>query len=142
MYDLLNTGFILFSAIFFIGMLYALARVINNASDLEWEHLISLRSREGKQRGDWDQIGKGLGVILCGWLPAVYVFSPKMDAVGLALVMGVALAYLGGVSGYAALLRSRQGSIETTSVTEIAPVSKITETRMETQPIATEPDPK
>lgn len=139
MYDLFKTGFMLFSAIFFIGMLYALARVINNTSDLEWAHLISSRSMDGKQWGDWNQIGKGLGVILCVWLPAVYVYSPKMDAVGLALVMGVALAYLGGVSGYAALLRSRQGSIETTSVTEIAPVSKITETRTETQPIAMEP---
>ena len=143
MYDLFNTGFMLFTAIFFIVVLYAIVRVINNASnDLEWAHLISSRSMDGKQWGDWNQIGKGLGVILCVWLPAVYVYSPKMDAVGLALVMGVALAYLGGVSGYAALLRSRQGGIETTRVTEIAPVSKITETRLETQPIAPEPEPK
>ena len=143
MYDLFNTSFMLFTAIFFIVVLYAIVRVINNASnDLEWAHLISSRSMDGKQWGDWNQIGKGLGVILCVWLPAVYVYSPKMDAVGLALVMGVALAYLGGVSGYAALLRSRQGGIETTRVTEIAPVSKITETRLETQPIAPEPEPK
>lgn len=142
MYDLFNTGFMLFSAVFFVVILYALNRIINSDDNkLEWAHLISSRTIEGAQRASWNEIGKGLGVILCVWLPAVYVYSPKMDAGGLALVMGVALAYLGGVSGYAALLRSRQGGVETTKVTEIIPVSKVTETRTETQPIAREPGP-
>lgn len=143
MYDLFNTGFMLFSVVFFIGLLYAMVRVINNASnDLEWEHLISSRSIDGKQWLDWNKIGQGLGAILCVWMPAVYVYSPKMDALGLAAVMGVALAYLGSVSGYAATLRAKQGGVETTTVTEMMPVSKVTETRTETQPIAPEPEPK
>lgn len=107
---------------------------IINSSDnsLEWSHLISSRAADGIQYADWNKIGQGCGIILCLWLPAVYVNSDKMDAMGLAAVMGVALAYLGSVSGYAATLRSRRGTTATTLVTESP--SKTTETKLETPP--------
>lgn len=106
--------------------------LIINSSDnsLEWSHLISSRADDGNQYADWNKIGQGCGVMLCMWLPAVYVYSDKMEAMGLAAVMGVALAYLGSVSGYAATLRARRGTTETTLITESP--SKTTETKTET----------
>jgi len=105
---------------FALGLLFTLVKVVNSTGNtLEWWHLVSTRSANGVQFADWNKIGQGCGVVLCTVLPAVYVYSPKMDAVGLAAVMGVALLYLGGVSGYAANLRSKQGS----RVTETEPAS-------------------
>lgn len=113
----------------FIVIVVAVARVFrNDENDIQWADLISVMAQNGKQKGDWNQIGKGGGVILCIALPFIYVYSPGMDAMGLAAVMGVALAYLGSVSAYAATLRSKQGSIETTRITEAAPLSRTTET--------------
>ena len=121
------------TAIVVLCFLFALVRIINSTeNDLEWSHLISTRSVNGTY-ADWNKIGQGLGVVLCTWLPAVYVYSPKMDAAGLALVMGVALAYLGGVSGYAATLRSKQGSVETKRVTESNIDKTVTDTKVETK---------
>jgi hypothetical protein len=103
----------------FLGLLFALIKIVNSAGNsLEWWHLVSSRAQDGSQYADWNKIGQGCGVMLCVGLPTVYVYSPKMEAVGLAAVMGVALLYLGGVSGYAANLRSKQGS----RVTETEPV--------------------
>ena len=114
-------------------LMLALVRVINsNSNDLEWWHLISTRGAAGETFADWNKIGQGLGVLLCVWLPAVYVYSSKMEAMGLAAVMGVALAYLGGVSSYAATLRSKQGAVETTKITESTPAKTVTETKLET----------
>jgi|GEM_PF-5565538 len=126
------------TAIIVLILLFALVRIINGANTLEWTDLVSTIGRDGKQHADWNQIGKGLGAVLCTWLPAVYVYSPKLEAMGLAAVMGVALAYLGGVSGYAAMLRSKQGTVETTHTTEPAPdpaATKVTEKTVETPPI-------
>ena len=101
------------TAIIVIAALVALIHIINGAEELEWVHLVSTRTVDGYQRADWNKIGQGLGVVLSVWLPAVYVYSPKMEATGLAAVLGVVLLYLGGVSSYAATLRARQGTVET-----------------------------
>src|SRR3990172_7195981 len=107
------------SVIALLLFVWSIIRVINNADNgLEWEHLFSSRGADGKQYADWNKIGAGAGVVISVWLPAVYAYSDKADGTGIAAVMGVALAYLGSVSGYAAVLRARRGTIETTSTTE------------------------
>jgi hypothetical protein len=117
-------------------LLLVFVRTINASNNtLEWWHLISAKAADGSQWASWDQIGRGLGVVLCFWLPAVYAYSPKMDAGGLAMVMGVALAYLGGVSAYAATLKARQGTVETSRVTEPASAQRVIENKIETPPI-------
>lgn len=127
---------ILATALLFIVIVVAIARAFrNDDNDIQWSDLISIRSQDGKQKGDWNQIGKGGGVILCIALPFIYVYSPGMEAVGLAAVMGVALAYLGSVSAYAATLRSKQGTVETVKTIEMipaAPAVTVTQTRTET----------
>jgi hypothetical protein len=90
-----------------------LARIINSHdNDLEWATLVA-KQTSGGLSADWDKIGQGCGVILSLWLPAVYAYTEKVDAVGLSIVMGTALLYLGGVSAYAATLRARKGTVET-----------------------------
>lgn len=122
---------IIVTVVLFIGLLYAFIRIISNTSGLEWAHLVSSRSNAGEQWADWNPIGKGGGVVICLTIPFIYVYSPGMDGLGLAGVMGVSLGYLGGISAYAATLRSKQGSKETTFVTEETPLSRTTETIVE-----------
>lgn len=130
---------IIVTVLVFIVIVIAVARVMrSDKTDIQWADLISVLAHNGAQRADWNQIGKGGGVILCIALPFIYVYSPGMDAIGLAAVMGVALAYLGGVSAYAANLRSKQGTVETVRTVEMAPVATVTQTRTETPLPATE----
>jgi hypothetical protein len=125
------------SVILLLFLLFLVRTINSNNNNLEWWHLFSTRGADGKPYADWDKIGKGVGVMMCIWLPAVYVYSSKMEAMGLAAVMGVALGYLGAVSGYAATLRSKQGTVVTEKVTEpAAPVpAKVTTTKTETPPV-------
>jgi hypothetical protein len=115
--------------VFVLLLAYAFIRVVNSLdNNLEWSQLISSKGQDGKQYADWNRIGQGAGVVMCVWLPAVYAHSERSDAVGLAAIMGVALAYLGGVSGYAATLRARRGTIETIVETPAPSSSKKTTT--------------
>ena len=124
---------------FALGLLFALVKVVNSTGNtLEWWHLVSSRAANGVQFADWNKIGQGCGVVICTVLPAVYVYSPKMDAIGLAAVMVVALLYLGGVSGYAANLRAKQGSRETVTEPAAEPVPMKT-TVTETPPLGAKP---
>lgn len=119
------------ASVLLLVLIIKLVRTINSSKNsLEWEHLVSSRGADGIQYADWNKIGQGCGIMLCLWLPAVYVYSDKMDAIGLAAVMGVALTYLGSVSGYAATLRARRGTTETTLTTDSP--SRTTETKTET----------
>lgn len=116
-------------------LLWALTKVIDDDdNDLDLADLVSIRGLDGKQHPSWDPIGRGVGVLLCAILPTAYSFSERADAGGIALILTVVLAYLGGVSGYAATLRARQGTIETTRITEpaIEDTMKTTITKVET----------
>jgi hypothetical protein len=89
-------------------LLYAAYRVINRDSNsLQWEDLVSSKAADGVQRADWNKIGMGCGVVLSMVIPFTYAHRDGVDASGLAIIMGVSLTYLGGVSAYAATLRSK-----------------------------------
>jgi len=96
--------------LFFLLVLIFIAHIMNSKNDLQWFHLVSVRADDGKQYASWNQIGQGMGVVVSVWMPFLYVNSPKMDALGLAAVMGVSLLYLGGVSGYSKYIRAKQNS--------------------------------
>lgn len=137
MYDI----FQVFTAVLLVGIAVSIALAIKSAANsLEFYHLISTEAKDGSYYVDWNRIGQGAGVILCSVIPFIYVYSPKMDATGLAAILGVALAYLGGVSGYAATLRSKQGQVETVRTSEDS--SRVTETKTETPPLSAKGKPK
>jgi hypothetical protein len=111
----------------------ALARIINSKdNELEWATLVASRVGVSGLDANWDKIGQGCGVILALWLPAVYAYTEKVDAVGLALVMGTSLLYLGGVSAYAATLRARKGTVEIVTEPAAAPDTPTKTTKTET----------
>ena len=121
-----------------LAMMVAAVKIINGNNTLEWEHLVSIKSSDGRQIADWDKIGKGCAVILCVLSTIVYTYSPMMEATGLAAILAVVLAYLGGVSAYASTLKARAGAVTTTSVVEPIPDPssvKKTETIVETPPV-------
>ena len=119
------------TALALMAFIWAIVRVINSSdNELEWAHLFSSRSADGRQYADWNKIGQGCGIVLSMWIPAIYTNSEKADGTGVALVLGASLLYLGGVSSYAATLRARRGTVETTSTTESP--SRTTETKTET----------
>lgn len=107
--NLPNTG-VIFTVLFFILILLFAYRVMNNESNtLDWWQLLGSKGDDGKQYADWNKIGQGFGVMIAVWMPFIYVHSDKMDAVGLALVMGASLTYLGAVSAYSKFIKSKQG---------------------------------
>ena len=115
-------------------LILAWVMVMNGQNDLDWSQLISTKGADGKQYADWNRIGMGAGVVVSVWLPAVYAYSPDMEATGLAAVLAVVLAYLGGVSGYAATLRARQGTV-TTTTEPVPPSEGEKKTIVETPPV-------
>lgn len=127
------------TAIIVLILMMAFVRLIRSQENplQAWE-FFATRGSDNLPHPDWDKVGKGIGVAMCIWLPAIYAYSDKMDAAGIALVMGVALGYLGGVASYSATLRARQGSVITETKTEPAVPTKITETKTEMPPIKDE----
>lgn len=127
------------TAVVVLLMMFAVIRIIRSCDNpLEPWELFATRGQDGLPHPDWDKVGKGVGVAMCIWLPAVYAYSDKMDASGIAVVMGVALTYLGAVSSYSATLRSKQGSVVTeTKIEPPPPAPKVTETKTVMPPIET-----
>lgn len=124
------------TALLFAVIVWAISRIFRSSeNELDWSDLISLRTIDGKHKAAWDQIGKGGGVIVCVAVPFIYVYKPNVEPFGLAAIMAAGLMYLGGVSAYAATLRAKQGSVETTKVIDDHPVSRTTETTIQTPPI-------
>jgi hypothetical protein len=116
-------------------VVWILVRVINSdANSLVWADFISTRGADGSQRGDLNKIGQLVGIVVAAMTVLMYADNQTVDAIGLSALLGVALAYLGGVTAYAAFLRSRQGSVETTKTTDFMPPTTRTETKVETAP--------
>ncbi len=75
---------------------------------LTWEDLVSIHGADGKSHADWTKIGQGVGVFIATFIPLQYAIEENFDPVQGALLMGASLAYLGGVAGYSATLRSKR----------------------------------
>ena len=98
---------------------WILIRIVRGNDNIEWADYITTRGRDGVQRGDINKIGQWAGIVLCVMTILMYADNEKVDPAGLSWLLGVALLYLGGVAGYAANLRAKQGTV--TTVTEPAP---------------------
>jgi amino acid transporter len=79
-------------------------KVIDSDNPLEWWHFISSRGPDGKEYADIDKLGKVVGIIISSVAMLIITHQGKMDAV----ILGVYLAFVGGVAGYSAYLRSKQ----------------------------------
>ena len=110
-------------------VVWILVRVIHSeANAIVWADFISTRGADGSQRGDLNKIGQLVGIAVAAMSVLMYADNKTVDAVGLAALLGVALAYLGGVSAYSAFLRSKQGQTETTRTTDFVQPTRVTDT--------------
>jgi hypothetical protein len=80
----------------------------DESSPIEWWHFISSPGKDGKQYADMTKLGQSAGVFLC--VASVFIFASRKDvgATGFSLVLGVALAYLGGGQAYQTHIRGTQ----------------------------------
>ena len=116
-------------------LMWILYRIISDDGNMiVWADFIASTGRDGKQHGDLNKIGQLAGICIAVMSVLMYSDNKTVDATGLSILLGVALLYLGGVSGYAASLRAKQGSV--TTVTEPVPDPSISKTTtVQTPPI-------
>jgi UDP-N-acetylmuramyl pentapeptide phosphotransferase/UDP-N-acetylglucosamine-1-phosphate transferase len=109
-------------------LVWVLIRIVRHpTNDIEWADYISTKGTDGRQRGDINKIGQWGGIVIAVMSVLMYADNEKVEPTGLSVLLGVALLYLGGVAGYAASLRAKQGTVTTVTepATEPAP-TKIT----------------
>ena len=98
-----------------------------DSKGIEWRDFISSIGSDRAFHGDINKLGQSVGILI-GSVAIVLVSShAHEDLLGFAAVLAAYFAFVGGVAGYAAFLRSKQGSVTTT--TEPAPIpvpSKVT----------------
>ena len=126
------------NALILLMVIWTFIRVISSeVNTVVWSDFISTRGDDGTQRGDLNKVGQIVGIVVAAMSVLMYADQKNVEPTGLAALLGVALAYLGAVSGYAAFLRSKRGAVETKEVTEpaIEGPTKTTVTKTETPPI-------
>lgn len=118
-------------------LIWILFRVINDEGNLiEWADYISTRGSDQKQHGDINKVGQWAGIFIAVTSVMLYADNVTVDATGLAALLAVALLYLGGVAGYAANLRAKQGTVVTVTAPADEPVGPMKTTVTETPPPA------
>lgn len=125
------------NAIILLVVIWTFIRVISSDTNtIIWADFISTRGEDKLQHGDLNKVGQLVGIVVAAMSVLMYADSKNVEPTGLSVLLGVALAYLGAVTMYAAWLRSKRGSVETTQTTEPAPgPTKTTITKTETPPI-------
>jgi hypothetical protein len=90
----------------FVFFSFVLSRIVNAVENpLQWWHFISTRAADGNQYADIDKLGKIVGIVVSSFIVLLMTHHDKMDAV----VLGVYLAFVGGIAGYSAYLRAKSG---------------------------------
>lgn len=89
----------------FSGLFWLLVKVVNDDNPLDWWQFISTKGSDGQHYGDIDKLGKVVGIVVSSVIMLMVTYASKMDAV----LLGVYLAFVGGIAGYSAYLRVKQG---------------------------------
>lgn len=130
---------VLILALFILLVMLWIYRIVRDPGNtVEWADFISSRGADGKNHGNWNSVGKGIGVFIAFYLPLLYAHSATFDPTGGALLLGTSLAYLGAVDGYGSYLRAKQGTVQTTTEPVADPVPMKT-TVIETPPVGGKP---
>lgn len=113
-----------FRWLFFLGLLWAFYRFMQNEEGIEWRDFISARGADGQYHGDINKLGQVTGIVFGSLAVMLVSGNAKSDFVGFAAVLTAYFAFVGGAAGYSAYLRSKGARIETTTTTEPAPPPK------------------
>jgi hypothetical protein len=102
------------NAAILLVVVWILIRVIHSdANSIVWADFISTRGADGKQHGDTNKGGQLVGIVISAITVLMYADNQTVDVVGLAALLGVALAFLAAPTMYAGFLRSKQGTTQT-----------------------------
>jgi len=101
-----------FRWLFFLGLLWAFYRWMQGKNGIEWRDFISARGEDGEFHGDINKLGQTTGIAFGSLSIMLVSANAKSDFVGFAVVLGVYFAFVGGVAGYAAYLRSKNNHID------------------------------
>lgn len=79
-------------------------------NSLECWQFIGTRGVDGKHYADLDKLGKLAGIIFGSWsvVKIAYTDGIENNLVAFAMVLSAYFAFVGGVAGYAAYLRSKR----------------------------------
>ena len=89
-------------------LLLCLIFVIRGKNNLHWWQFISSKGSDGKHYADIDKLGKVTGIIISSWIVVRVSDNTPFDFTGFSLILGTYLAFVGGVAGYSAYLRSKK----------------------------------
>lgn len=123
-----------FRWVFFVAMIWFFYRVVERSEDMEWKEFISTKGSDGKNHPDWDKVGKGVAVIIGSWAIVAIAPNVKTDFVGFSVLLGSYFAFAACTSGYAAYLRSKSATMQTTTTVEPVPDPQKT-TTVVTEPV-------
>lgn len=124
-----------FRWLFAIGCLWAFYRYMNARDNpLRWWHFFSSRGNDGTYYADLNKLGQVTGIAVGSFSVMQLSATAKSDFVGFAAVLTAYFAFVGGVAGYSAFLRSKSGRVETRTVVEPAPSSPVKTTVTTTEP--------
>ncbi|MDO8682412.1 MAG: hypothetical protein Q7N50_02890 [Armatimonadota bacterium] len=109
-----------FRWLFFIALLWVFYRWMQGENGIEWRDFISARGADGQFHGDTNKLGQCTGIVIGSWSLILVSANAKSDFIGFAAVLGAYFAFVGCVAGYAAYLRSKATTMQTTVTTEPA----------------------
>lgn len=89
----------------FVLLVGGLIWVVQRDNPIEWWHFIATKGKDG-ERGDINKLGQVVGIATSSWAVIVEAYGNHLDA----FILAAYLAFVGGVSGYSAYLRSRGGN--------------------------------
>lgn len=121
--DYTISGIVLFLLLGLAGLLLYLRlhKIMNEENGLDWWQFISTRGENGQNYADIDKLGKVVGIFVSSW----YIIKLGADSKADASVLAVYLAFVGGVAGYSAYLRSQRGVVTERSHTETTSSSTV-----------------
>ena len=98
-----------------LGAAFMLLFVImwSRRKELDCTDLICMPDSQGEKRLSLTRIGLCMGIVVAVWAPVFTTLNGKLESD----VLGIALAFLGGVEGYSKYLRMKSDQIKATGGT-------------------------
>lgn len=130
-----------FRWLFFIGLLWIFYRWMQgeDSNGIEWRDFVSAKGIDGQYHGDLNKVWQNAGGLIGSLVLVQAAPNSYKDFTGFALVMTAYFAFVGGVAGYAAYLRSKTSQVQTKITVEPADAPPLP---TKTTTVVTEPAPK
>ena len=127
----------LFPAVVLLVLTLAFIHIMNSNNPLQWWHYVATKGGDGHYIADVDKLWQNVGAAIASVAIILLAYRGTLEWA----IFAAYLAFVGGVRGYGAYLKSKEGSITSTRTTEPAPgPQKVTESKIQTPPIGGDHD--